>query len=340
MKRRNLLKSLGLIVFGSIIPSKALSSITTMSKKGIMKSAGCWLTPDKTAGPFYFNANLIRQDIRTDFDTGELHDGLHFNMTFTVIDADCNPVPNVLVDIWHCDKDGIYSGYTGQLGGVSTVGQDFLRGMQVTDANGQCSFITSYPGWYPGRATHIHFKVRLDSSTYVTSQFAFPNSINDTVYATPLYSGRGTNPTTNEEDNIFGTALPEYLVMDATPNSSTGGYDGTFTIGINAPTGVKDSETDPSGFNLEQNYPNPFNPSTIIKYTLPSNGNVKLSVFDVFGQEIESLINTFQPAGTYEIVFNAGKLSSGYYFYKLTAGNTGTGSEKVFVKTKEMLLLK
>jgi hypothetical protein len=253
-------------------------------------------------------------------------------MTFNIIDVNCNPVADVLVDIWHCDKDGRYSGYPGQPGGVSTVGLNFLRGIQPTDSKGQCSFITSYPGWYPGRATHIHFKVRLNSSTFVTSQFAFPDSINNAVYATPLYTGRGPNPTSNEDDNIFGTAKPEYLLMELTPNASTGGYDGTYTIGINAPTGIKDSEESPDGFGLHQNYPNPFNPSTTIKYSIPYGSKVKLSVFDVFGQEVESLINSYQPAGTYDVVFSAAKLSSGFYFYKLAADN--------FVKTKEMLLLK
>ena len=330
MDRRNLLKSLGVIGLGSIVTVPKMFGAT--GKKQPMKSAGCWLTSQKTEGPFYFNANLVRQDIRTDFDTGELHDGLQFNMTFTVLDVNCNPIPNVLVDIWHCDKDGLYSGYPGQLGGVDTTGQDFLRGIQVTDANGQCSFITSYPGWYPGRATHIHFKARLDSTIFVTSQFAFPNNINDTVHKTSLYADHGINPTSNEEDNIFGTANPEFLIMDVVPNSTTGGYDGTFTIGVNAPTGVTEQETNPTGFILEQNYPNPFNPSTKIRYTLPSGNNVKLSAFDVFGQEVQSLVNTFQPAGTYEVVFDAGKLSSGFYFYRLTADS--------FTKTREMLLIK
>ncbi len=341
MNRRRLLKSLGLIGLGSISPlPKALADLNTLSKKGLMNAAGCWLTPETTGGPFYFNANLVRQDIRTDTTSGTLHDGLHLNTTFTVIDVNCNPIPNVLVDIWHCDKDGRYSGYPNQPGGVSTVGQNFLRGIQLTDASGQCSFITSYPGWYPQRATHIHFKVRLDSSTYVTSQFAFPDKINNAVYATPLYSGRGPNPTTNEEDNIFGTAKPEYLLMDLIPNAATGGYDGTYTIGINAPTGIKDSKKNPDGYGLEQNYPNPFNPSTKIRYTLPSDSDVKLSVFDVFGQEVKSLANTFQSRGTYEVVFDAAKLSSGFYFYKIAAGDPESGSGQVFVKTKEMLLLK
>ena len=205
MNRKNLLKSLGLIGLGAIfLVPKTLGKINKLAKTEILKNAGCWLTPEKTEGPFYFNSNLYRQDIRIDSDTNELHPGLQLNMAFTIIDVNCNPIPNVFVDIWHTDKDGVYSGYG------STAGQDFMRGIQMTNANGQANFITSYPGWYPGRATHVHFKVRLNSTTYVTSQFAFPNDINDAVYATPLYTGRGPNPKSNEEDNIFGTAKPEY----------------------------------------------------------------------------------------------------------------------------------
>lgn len=330
MKRRNLLKSLGAVGVVTILPfAKSIGKIIPL-RKGLSKSAGCWLTPAKTEGPYYFNANLFRQDIRYDSDTQAFHNGLPLNMTFSIIDANCNPISNVLIDIWHADKDGVYSGYS-QPGG-NTVGQDFMRGIQITDENGQASVVTSYPGWYQGRATHIHFKVRLNSTTFVTSQFCFPDEINDAVYATPLYSGRGPNPITNAEDNIFGSSLPEYLVMDVVENQSTGGYDGTYTIGINSPTGVTEVDANPIGFTLEQNYPNPFNPTTTIRYTLASASDVKLTVFDMFGREIETLVNSSVPAGTYEVVFDASKLSSGIYFYRLIAGK--------FTKTKEMLLIK
>jgi protocatechuate 3,4-dioxygenase beta subunit len=91
------------------------------------------------------------------------------------------------------------------------VGQTFMRGIQSTNSAGQAVFDTVYPGWYPGRATHIHFKVRLTSSTYVTSQFCFLDSVNNTIYATPLYSARGPNPTTNAQDGIFHNANPSTL---------------------------------------------------------------------------------------------------------------------------------
>ncbi len=331
MNRRDLLKGLGMIGLGSVLPAgKALSA---EEKAKIRRAAStCFLTPQETEGPYYFNANLLRQDIRQDTTTGVIKTGLPLNMLITVINFDCVPIPNVLVDIWHCDKDGVYSGYAGQPGGISTIGQTFLRGIQMTDANGQCSFNSIYPGWYPGRVTHVHFKVRLTSTTYVTSQFAFPDSVNTVVYATPLYLAKGQNSLTNASDNIFGTANPENQVMAVTPNTATGGYNGTFTIGINLPTGVDDSQIEPDGFSLQQNYPNPFNPSTTITYNLPIGSAVKLVVYDVFGREVATLVEAKQSAGTHEVAFDASKLGSGFYLYTLRAES--------FVATKEMLLIK
>jgi hypothetical protein len=155
--------------------------------------------------------------------------------------------------------------------------------------------------------------------------------VNAAVYATPLYVARGPNPTSNEDDNIFNSAKPEYLMMEAAANTQ-GGYDGIYTIGINAPVGVIEPDTTPQGFKLEQNYPNPFNPTTKLKYSIPQTGEVKLAVFDLTGTELETLVDKVQSAGNYEVVFNAGKLSSGLYFYRISANG--------FAKTKEMLLIK
>jgi protocatechuate 3,4-dioxygenase beta subunit len=329
MNRRDLLKGLGAAGLGSVLPlNKALNA----EAKNLLAASTCFLTPQETEGPYYFNANLFRQDIRQDLTTGAVKTGLQLNMLITVVNADCVPIPNVLVDIWHCDKDGIYSGYAGQPGGVSTVGQNFLRGIQMTEANGQCSFTSIYPGWYPSRVTHVHFKVRLTSTTYVTSQFAFPDSVNNAVYNTSLYVAKGQNSLTNATDSIFQSANPEGQVMTVTQNATTGGYDGTFTIGINLPTGVNDSQIELEGFALYQNYPNPFNPTTTIAYHLPVNSEVKLTVYDVYGREVAMPVAAKQSAGTHKVEFDASKLNSGFYLYTLRAGS--------FVATKEMLFIK
>lgn len=331
MNRRDMLKGFGAIGLGSMLPFNRV--LSAEEKAVFFKSASaCLLTPQETEGPYYFNPNLVRQDIRSEPTTGAIKTGLPLNMLFTVVNADCAPIPNVLVDIWHCDKDGVYSGYANQPGGVSTVGQSFLRGIQMTDANGRCSFISIYPGWYPGRVTHIHFKVRLTSTTYVTSQFAFPDEVNAAVYQTPLYAAKGQNSLTNATDNIFGSATPEGQVMAVTPNATTGGYDGTFIIGITGATRVGEAEAGPEGFALLQNYPNPFNPATTITYRLPVSSEVKLSVFDTLGREVAKLVEGKQPAGTHEVNFEASALHSGFYYYRLSAEG--------FVATREMLLIR
>jgi hypothetical protein len=112
-------------------------------------------------------------------------------------------------------------------------------------------------------------------------------------------------------------------------------------------TGVEDGNSSVKEFALEQNYPNPFNPSTKIRYTIPSvtlsevqGSRVTLKVYDVLGNEIATLVNEEQPAGSYEVEFSADGLTSGLYFYKLKAGNPSTGSGQVFTETKKMILMK
>ena len=93
-----------------------------------------------------------------------------------------------------------------------------------------------------------------------------------------------------------------------------------------------ENEFQPLVFQLEQNYPNPFNPSTKISYSIPQQGNVTLKVYDLLGNEVATFVNEEREAGSYEIEFNAINLSSGIYFYKLSAGS--------FVETKKMILLR
>jgi protocatechuate 3,4-dioxygenase beta subunit len=338
MNRRDLIKGIGALGIGSVLPgmsSKDASASTaklndTSSLPSKYKGNPiCWLTPQKTEGPYYLDSQLVRSDIRISTNNNVFHDGIPLNMNINVIDINCNPVANVLVDVWHCDKDGIYSGFN-QPGG-NYVGHNFMRGVQVSDTNGAVSFITSYPGWYNGRATHIHFKVRLNSTTYVTSQFCFLDSVNNTVHVTPLYAARGINPTTNQLDNIFNNPDPQYLRMTAGPNGN-GSYDGTYTIGINNPTFISEPEFEADGYSLEQNYPNPFNPNTIIAYSIPKTSEVKIIIYDVFGKEVETIVNARQSAGRYEVSFNGANYASGYYFYKITAGE--------FERSREMLLIK
>ena len=183
--------------------------------------ADCWLTPQETAGPFWFDPHLDRGDIRED------RTGVPLKLALTLVDPACKPIEGARIDVWHCDKDGLYSGYDQPEG--DTEGETFLRGSQVTDARGVARFTTIYPGWYAGRATHIHFKARTGRKTYVTSQFAFPDDRNDVVYRTALYRERGKNPTRTSRDGILGGE--DRLVLKVAPDGK-GGYVGEYRIGV------------------------------------------------------------------------------------------------------------
>lgn len=161
-------------------------------------SAGsCTLYPQQTEGPFFLDLALTRSDIK---------DGKTGTPMTLIIEvwsaASCAPVPGALVDVWHCDADGVYSGFPNQLGDLDTTGEQFLRGAQITDAAGLASFESIYPGWYPGRTTHIHFKVRPTSSTEATSQLYFPEEVSALVYQSGAYAAHGPKDTTNAADSI------------------------------------------------------------------------------------------------------------------------------------------
>ena len=133
----------------------------------------CFLTPQSIEGPYYLDPRLVRAQIAED------RMGVPLRVDLRVIDgATCKPSERARVDIWHADALGIYSGYEGQSDkqDVSTVGQKFLRGTQFTDSKGAVRFETIYPGWYVGRATHIHFKVLLDNRDVLTGQMYFPDA--------------------------------------------------------------------------------------------------------------------------------------------------------------------
>jgi protocatechuate 3,4-dioxygenase beta subunit len=185
--------------------------------------ADCWLTPQETAGPFWFDPHLDRSNIT------EGRTGIPLRLALTLVDAQCKPIEGARIDVWHCDKDGLYSGYEQPEGDTS--GEKFLRGSQATDASGNSRFTTIYPGWYAGRATHIHFKARAGATAYVTSQFAFPDAVNDAVYKSALYKERGRNPTRTASDGIFRSGDLDRLVLKLAADGR-GGYDASYRIGV------------------------------------------------------------------------------------------------------------
>lgn len=156
--------------------------------------AVCSITPAETDGPYYLNLNLYRTNIT------EGLPGLPLRVFVNVVQAStCAPIPNAVVDIWHCDAAGRYSGFAQQ----GTQGQTFLRGIQNTDVNGMTFFDTIYPGWYPGRTTHIHVKVRPTGTSVLTSQMYFKQRLSTRIYAFSPYNTHGPSSTTNTQDGLY-----------------------------------------------------------------------------------------------------------------------------------------
>ena len=198
----------------------ATSPSTTTTTTTTSTNASCVVTPSETAGPYPSRADFVRSDIRED------RDGTPLTLTITVVNANsgCAAVASAEVEIWHCDVAGDYSQYGSQ------TARTFLRGIQTTNAAGQVAFTTIYPGWYQGRATHIHAEVTVAGRSVKVTQIAFPESVNNTVHSSGVYVSRGTNPTSNASDGIFADSLAAELV---TPSGSpSGGYTAAFQIAV------------------------------------------------------------------------------------------------------------
>ncbi|KAM3097603.1 intradiol ring-cleavage dioxygenase [Phormidesmis sp. 146-12] len=193
---------------------------------------GCVVRPQQTEGPYFVDEKLNRSDIRSDSKTGLVRAGvpLRLNLRVTQVnDQLCTPVKGAIVDIWHCDASGIYSDVADPR--FDTKGQNFLRGYQTTDASGNVQFLTIYPGWYPGRTVHIHFKIRTASeqSHEFTSQLYFDDAISDRVYAQEPYAKKGARSVRNDRDGIFQQGGTQ-LLLSLSPIDQ--GYAATFELGL------------------------------------------------------------------------------------------------------------
>jgi protocatechuate 3,4-dioxygenase beta subunit len=216
------------------------SSANSRETGSIPRTLSCVVTPQQTEGPYFVDERLHRSDIRADPSDGSLKEGLPLALEIRVFSVGrgdvsaCKPVEGAFVDVWHCDAQGIYSDVMDR--DFNTTGKKFLRGYQVSDKDGSVRFLTIYPGWYPGRTVHIHFKIRTDSKYMrpleFTSQFYFDDSITDSVYAQHKAYVRKRSYLTrarNEDDSIYrkgGERLMLKLIkMDE-------GYAAAFDVGL------------------------------------------------------------------------------------------------------------
>jgi protocatechuate 3,4-dioxygenase beta subunit len=198
----------------------AASETTGSTSTTTSSNAACAVTPTETVGPFPSLTDLFRSDIRED------KVGTRLTLTIRVVNVNgsCAPVAGANVEIWHVDAAGDYSQYGAQ------AGRTFLRGIQTTSANGEVVFTTIYPGWYQGRATHIHVEVTMGGRSVKVSQIAFPESVNAEVHRSGTYASRGTNPIANAADGIFADSLSAELTTPTGDPAS--GYAATFQVAV------------------------------------------------------------------------------------------------------------
>ena len=179
LNRRQVLKSFGTVGLGALLAA-CRSSTDTPSSTAVVstlegstttvqpqtpssnsvttlfdEAASCILTPEQTEGPYYFDVDSIRSDLRED------REGVPLRLAVKVQDSPaCDPIANAAVDIWHCDAVGLYSGFeSASLGGPGGGGgptdeETYLRGVQVTNAEGVVEFLTIFPGWYRPHRPH------------------------------------------------------------------------------------------------------------------------------------------------------------------------------------------
>lgn len=335
MNRNDFLKKgVGLVGSIALIPS-LLSSKPYM--RGLDVLDDCDTTNSETAGPFPTQSpeNFEITNIVGD------RTGIALTMYIAInnVNANCSALEGAIVDIWHCDKDGNYSQYGGTgMQSTNYTNNDFLRGRQVTDTNGQVAFTSIFPGWYNGRATHIHVHIYDETgSSLLVTQIAFPESTNSAVVqvnsATAYGYTKGMNGYTyNSNDNVFSDGVTNE--MSTITGSISGGFTLSHTIFVNGPTlGISDYED--NQFSLSEIYPNPMVNSATVPITLKYSSDIIIQVYDISGRIVNSIKYTQLSPGLNSLTINRENLASGVYILKIGVNNTYGSfetSKKLYVK--------
>ncbi len=198
----------------------------------------CEVTPEGEIGPYFADDSATgfnRSNIVANVDGTEPQEGIAFTLTVTVLDSEkgCAPYAGAQIDIWHCNASGVYSDQASE----STSTKTWLRGYQITDANGQVKFVTIIPGWYSGRTTHIHLRVRSSYSdtastsdgTNTTQVFFEQTFVDSLATSVAPYNAEGKNPTTNAGDRVYADQTLGKTQMTLT-GDNTSGYAASVTI--------------------------------------------------------------------------------------------------------------
>jgi uncharacterized delta-60 repeat protein len=239
------------------------------------------------------------------------------------------------------------------LGNVYVTGESWGSGTRTDfatvkyNSSGEEQWVARYNG--PGNSLERATALAIDASgnVYVTGESYESDTRTD--YATVKYNSSGVEQWVAHYDGPGNSEdIPAALVVDASGNVYVTGYS---TVGIwsvystikyiQIPGSIKEIDTSiPDTFVLEQNYPNPFNPSTTIRFSVPQSSHVTLKIYDLLGQEIETLVDVNLPAGQFETEWNAAGYSSGVYFYRLLAGPSSGGQAAGFAEVRKLILLK
>jgi protocatechuate 3,4-dioxygenase beta subunit len=230
------------LAVGAAAPEAPTTATTTDTADTTPAAAAavCTLTKEMTEGPYYLDGALVRADVT------EGKAGIPLKLALTVVnDSTCAVIPNALVEIWHCDALGEYSGYVGNNGHSEPDDSTFLRGGVLTNSSGLANITTIYPGWYRGRCVHIHVKVHTgvtltSNGSFTggqelhTGQLFIDETITTAVAKISPYSTNTVTRTTLAQDSIYddGGAASGLMTLTALGSSASSGYTATLTLGV------------------------------------------------------------------------------------------------------------
>ncbi len=247
--------------YGALTACGRVSNTSASSTEGLQasdvlldKTNACVVQPEMTEGPFFVDTQLKRSDIRHDTHTNNISVGVPLYLQLQILKiatAGCQALKDAVVDIWHCDASGEYSGVNSGMQATNTQQNNFLRGLQISNADGFVNFVTIYPGWYQGRAIHIHFKIRAkdnqDQAYEFTSQLFFDDALSDQLMTQAAYQRDKERDTRNLNDRIFQEGGSGLMLN---PSKTSDGYSAKFSIALdlsNAQVGAKDGFDMPAG---------------------------------------------------------------------------------------------